>query len=45
MQREDKFLYNLIVGLPFAKIADVEDHLRELARVKFNQLENLGFYL
>jgi hypothetical protein len=38
-------LYNLLIGLPFAKISDVEDHLKELARVKFNQLDNLREYL
>ncbi len=45
LQRDDKLLYNLLIGLPFAKTSDVEDHLKELARVKFNQLDNLREYL
>jgi hypothetical protein len=36
LQRDDRVLYNLLTTLPFTKSKDVEQHLKELARVKFN---------
>ena len=42
LQRDEKFLYNLILSLPFeTDKEELEQNLRELIRLDFKQLENL----
>ena len=42
LMRDEKFLYNLVVNLPFETDKhELEQNLRELIRLDFKQLENL----
>ncbi len=46
LKREEPLLYQLIISLPLIENKEeLDDKLKEVARINFNQLENLKDYL
>jgi hypothetical protein len=46
IRQDDQVLYRLLIGLPFIQDSgDLELHLKDLAKVRFNNIENLREYL